>query len=547
MTPEPVYDLAHLGHMELLTPKPDASLKFFVDVMGMTVSGQKGESVYLRGWDDYERYSLKLTGSKTSGMEHMALRARSPQALERRVAALKGSEEIGFTIVSITLSLIAVFIPLFLTGGYIGKLFQEFAITVSVSLVLSLIISLTLTPMMCARLLKTEAKQHGWLYRFFERGFDGLLNAYEHGLKIALHHRLVTLMIMLGTIAVTGYLYYVIPKGFFPQQDTGLIIGIAEAAQDISYDAMVQREGAIINTVLKDPAVDSVGASIGAGGGTTTLNQGRVFIALKPRDQRHANADQIIKRLQTELAAVPGITLYMQAAQDITVGGRLSKTQYQYTLADADSNELNHWSAYFLDKLKSVPGITDVTTDQEHGGPRLNVTVNREVASSFGILPATVDNTLDDAFGQRIVSTMYTALNQYHVVLEVDPRFQTSPDSLNNIYVSSSAGQEVPLSALTNSSITAAPIVINGSEKTRPARQKSYGRLQMCRGLRAGMTTMMIHPAATTPASVGVNNPVRMPPSRITGIIKGSAASRVARAIIPNEARGRLCPIGPKK
>jgi hydrophobe/amphiphile efflux-1 (HAE1) family protein len=376
-------------------------------------------------------------------------------------AALKGSQEIGFTIVSITLSLIAVFIPLFLMGGYIGKLFQEFAITVSVSLVLSLIISLTLTPMMCARLLKAEAKQHGWLYRFFERGFDGLLKAYEHGLKIALRFRLATLMIMIGTIAVTGYLYYVIPKGFFPQQDTGLIFGIAEAAQDISYDAMVQREGAIINTVLKDPAVDSVGASIGAGGGTSTLNQGRVFIALKPRDQRHANADQVIRRLQTTLAAIPGITLYMQAAQDITVGARLSKTQYQYTLSDADSNELNHWSAYFLDKLKGVPGITGVTTDQENAGPRLNVTVNREVASSFGILPATVDNTLDDAFGQRIVSTMYTALNQYHVVLEVDPRFQTSPDALNNIYVSSSAGQEVPLSAVTNSGITAAPIVIN--------------------------------------------------------------------------------------
>jgi hydrophobe/amphiphile efflux-1 (HAE1) family protein len=376
-------------------------------------------------------------------------------------AALKGSQEIGFTIVSITLSLIAVFIPLFLMGGYIGKLFQEFAITVSVSLVLSLLISLTLTPMMCARLLRAEEKQHGRLYRFFERGFDGLLNAYEHGLRIALRHRLITLTIMLGTIVLTGYLYFIIPKGFFPQQDTGMIFGIAEAAQDISYAAMVQREGAIINTVLKDPAVDSVGASIGAGGGTTTLNQGRVFIALKPRDQRKADADQIISRLQAKLAAVPGITLYMQAAQDITVGARLSKTQYQYTLSDADSNELNHWSAYFLNKLKGIPGITGVTTDQENGGPRLNVTVNREVASSFGILPATVDNTLDDAFGQRIVSTMYTALNQYHVVLEVDPRFQSSPDALNNIYVSSSAGQEVPLRAVTNSAVTAAPIVIN--------------------------------------------------------------------------------------
>ena len=376
-------------------------------------------------------------------------------------AAFKGSQEIGFTIVSITLSLIAVFIPLFLMGGYIGKLFQEFAITVSVSLVLSLIISLTLTPMMCARLLKPKAEQHGRLYRLFELGFDGLLGLYERGLKVALRHRFVTLMVMIGTIGLTGYLYFVIPKGFFPQQDTGMIFGIAEAAQDTSYSAMVQRTQAVIGTVLKDPAVDSVGASIGAGGGTSTLNQGRVFIALKPRDRRNVTADQVIRRLQTKLAAISGITLYMQAAQDITVGARLSKTQYQYTLADADSNELNHWSAIFLDKIKKIPGVTGVTTDQENGGPRLNVTVNREVASTFGILPATVDNTLDDAFGQRIVSTMYTALNQYHVVLEVDPRFQSSPDALNNIYVSSSSGQEVPLGALTNHSITAAPIVIN--------------------------------------------------------------------------------------
>jgi HAE1 family hydrophobic/amphiphilic exporter-1 len=374
-------------------------------------------------------------------------------------AALKGSAEIGFTIVSITLSLIAVFIPLFLMGGYVGKLFQEFAITVSVSLVISLVVSLTLTPMMCARLLKHQTGEHGWLYRFFECGFDGLLGLYERGLKVALHHRFVTLLVMLGTIGATGWLYVVIPKGFFPQQDTGMIVGIAEAAQDISYPAMVQRMEMVLNTVLKDPAVASTGAQVGASSGT--LNQGRVFIALKPRDQRDASADQVITRLGTKLANVEGITLYMQAAQDITVGGRLSKTQYQYTLTDADSNELNQWSAFFLDKLKSAPGITDVTTDQENAGPRLNVTVNREVASSFGILPSQIDNTLDDAFGQRIVSTMYTALNQYHVVLEVDPRFQMGPEDLKSIYVNSSAGQQVPLSTLTNTSIMPAPIVIN--------------------------------------------------------------------------------------
>jgi hydrophobe/amphiphile efflux-1 (HAE1) family protein len=383
------------------------------------------------------------------------------EGLSPMEAALKGSSEIGFTIVSITLSLIAVFIPLFLMGGYVGKLFQEFAITVSVSLVLSLVISLTLTPMMCARLLKPESKQHGWLYRLSERGFDGLVGTYGRSLKVALRHRFVTLCIMLGTIAATGYLYVVIPKGFFPQQDTGMIVAIAEAGQDISYAAMVQRMEAVIGTVMKDPAVSSIGSQIGAGGSTVTLNQGRMFIALKPHDQRDVSASQVITRLQAQLAGIQGIALYMQAAQDITVGGRLNKTQYQYTLTDADSNELNHWSAIFLEKLKSMPAITGVTSDQENAGPLLNVTVNREVASSFGILPAIIDNTLDDAFGQRIVSTMFTALNQYHVVLEVDPRFQYGPEALKGIYVNSSSSQEVPLSTLTNSTIKAAPIVIN--------------------------------------------------------------------------------------
>jgi HAE1 family hydrophobic/amphiphilic exporter-1 len=377
-------------------------------------------------------------------------------------AALKGAGEIGFTIVSITLSLIAVFIPLFLMGGYVGKLFQEFAITISVSLVLSLLISLTLTPMMCARLLKSEhGKQHGWFYNQAERGFDGLLHLYERGLKVALRHRFATLMVMFGTIALTGYLYVIIPKGFFPQQDTGMIVGIAEAAQDISFPAMVQRVEAVIGVVQKDPAVASIGAQIGAGGATATLNQGRMFIALKPHDQRDVSADQVISRLQTKLSGIQGITLYMQASQDITVGAKLSKTQYQYTLTDADSNELDHWSAIFLDKLKSIPGIVGVTSDQENAGPRLNVTANREVASSFGILPSTIDNTLDDAFGQRIVSTIFTSLNQYHVVLEVDPRYQYGPEAISNIYVNSSAGQQVPLSALVNSTTTAAPIVIN--------------------------------------------------------------------------------------
>jgi hydrophobe/amphiphile efflux-1 (HAE1) family protein len=376
-------------------------------------------------------------------------------------AALTGAGEIGFTIVSITLSLIAVFIPLFLMGGYVGLLFREFAVTVSVALVLSLLISLTLTPMMCARLLKPHREEHGWLYRLSERGFDGLLNLYEAGLKIVLRHRFATLMVMLGTIVLTGYLYVVIPKGFFPQQDTGLIVGLSEAAQDISFPAMAQRQQAVIDAVLEDPAVASIGSAIGAGGGTTTINNGRVFIALKPHDRRDVTADQVIRRLQTRLARIQGITLYMQAAQDITIGGRLSKTQYQYTLADADPGELNHWAPLFLDKIKTLPGITDVTNDQENAGPLLDITINREVASSFGILPSTIDNILDDAFGQRIVSTMFTMLNQYHVVLEVDPKFQFGPEALNDIYVNSSTGQQVPLTTLVKSVVKVAPLVVN--------------------------------------------------------------------------------------
>jgi hydrophobe/amphiphile efflux-1 (HAE1) family protein len=375
-------------------------------------------------------------------------------------AALKGAGEIGFTIVSITLSLIAVFIPLFLMSGYVGLLFREFAITVSVSLVLSLLISLTLTPMMCARLLKPESRQHGWLYRLFERGFDSLLNLYETGLKIVLRHRFITMMVMLGTIALTGFLFVVIPKGFFPQQDTGLIIGLSEAAQDISFQAMGERQQALLNALMRDPAVASIGSAIGAGGGNTTVNNGRVYIALKPQNQR-GSMDQVIARLRTNLAKIQGITLYMQPAQDITIGGRVSKTLYQYTLNDADPGELNHWAALFLDRIKAVPGIIDVATDQLNAGPMLDITIKREVASTFGILPATIDNTLDDAFGQRIVSTMFTELNQYHVVLEVDPKFQYGPEALNGIYVPSSSGQQVPLSTLVDSVVKVAPLVVN--------------------------------------------------------------------------------------
>jgi HAE1 family hydrophobic/amphiphilic exporter-1 len=375
-------------------------------------------------------------------------------------AAMKGSGEIGFTVVAITFSLIAVFIPLFLMSGYVGLLFREFAIAVSAALLISLVISRTLTPMMCAYLLKPQRQEHGWLYRLFERGFDALLNVYEAGLRIVLRHRLVTLMVMFGTIALTGYLYAIIPKGFFPQQDTGLIIAQSEAAQDISFQAMRERQQALLDAVVRDPAVASVGAAVGAGGGVYTLNDGRLFIQLKPHGQRPP-IWQVIDRLRTNLARIQGITLYMQAAQDITIGARLNKTQFQYTLNDADPGELNHWATLFLDKLKATPSIVDVATDQLNAAPMLDVTIKRDVASSYGIQPYMIDNTLDDAFGQRIVSTIYTTLQQYHVILEVQPKFQYGLDALRGIYVKSASGQQVPISTLVDSVIKVAPLVVN--------------------------------------------------------------------------------------
>jgi len=375
-------------------------------------------------------------------------------------AAMKGSGEIGFTVVAITFSLIAVFIPLFLMSGYVGLLFREFAVTVSVALLISLVISRTLTPMMCAYLLKPESKEHGRLYRIFERGFDGLLDLYEAGLVVVLRHRLLTLMVMLTTIVLTVYLYVIIPKGFFPQQDTGLIIAQSEAAQDISFRAMAERQQALLDAVMRDPAVASAGSAVGAGGGVYTINDGRVFIQLKPGNQRDP-IDKVIARLRTNLGRIQGITLYMQAAQDITIGARLNKTQFQYSLNDANPGELSHWADQFRDKITALHSVTDVATDQLSAGPMLDITIKRDVASSYGILPYTIDNTLDDAFGQRIVSTIYTALQQYHVVLEVDPKFQYSSNALNDIYVKSSSGQQVPISTLVDSAVKVSPLVVN--------------------------------------------------------------------------------------
>ncbi len=293
-----------------------------------------------------------------------------------------------------------------------------------------------------------------------ERGFDGLLYVYEAGLKVVLRHRFITLMVMFGTIALTGYLYVIIPKGFFPQQDTGLIIGQSEAAQDISFRAMEERQQALQYAIMRDPAVATVGSAVGAGGGLYTLNDGRVFIQLKPHGQRDP-IDQVIARLRTNLARIQGITLYMQPAQDITIGARLNKTQFQYTMNDADPGELTHWAGLFLNKLKAIPSIADVTTDQLNAGPMLDITIKRDVAATYGIQPYTIDNTLDDAFGQRIVSTIYTTLQQYHVILEVNPKFQYGPEALSGIYLKSASGQQVPISTLVHSVVKVAPLVVN--------------------------------------------------------------------------------------
>src|ERR1700736_67096 len=377
-------------------------------------------------------------------------------------AALQGAGEIGFTILSISISLIAVFIPLFLMSGTVGLLFQEFAVTVAIAIVISVIVSLTLTPMMCARLLTAEGdRRPGLISRTLEGFFDGLVAVYDRALIMALRHRLITLMVMISTVAATLVLFEEIPKGFFPQQDTGLIVGITEGAQNISPQAMKERTQAVLEVVTKDPAVASANGYIGPGGSTVTENNGRMFITLKPLGQRTATADQVIARLNKALQPVWGITLYMQAAQDITIGARLSKTQYQYTLVDVESDELDHWAPILLQKLQKLPQLTDVASDQQTDGRVMKIEVNRQVASQLGINPSVVDSILYDAFGQRVAARLYTRLNQYFVILEVEPGFQLGPDALSRIYATSASGTQVPLSQFAMITSRVAPIAVN--------------------------------------------------------------------------------------
>ena len=366
-----------------------------------------------------------------------------------REAALKGSREIGFTVLSISVSLVAVFIPLLLMGGIVGRLFREFSITVTAAIAVSALVSLILTPMLCARFLHHENEQHGVIWRAIEAVFDGMLSFYRRTLDRVLHHPFVTLMVFFATMALSVYLYVVIPKGFFPIQDTGLVTGFAEAGQDISPQEMARLMQSLGEVLIKDPGIAAVGSAMGSTGSAQTANTGRFFIGLKPRDQRTTDATGIIDRLRPQLAHIEGVKLTLQPSQDITVGGRIGRGQFQYTLQDADIGELNEWAPKILAKLQTLPQLADVSTDQQGNAPQLMVSINRDQAARFGILPEVIDATLNDAFGQRQVAQYYTQTNTYHVILEVPPEMQGDPNTLDRIYLKSPlTGASVPISTL---------------------------------------------------------------------------------------------------
>jgi multidrug efflux pump len=355
-------------------------------------------------------------------------------------AALVGAEQIGFTIVSLTVSLIAVLIPLLFMGDVVGRLFREFAVTLAVTIIISAVVSLTLTPMMCSRILRHNPQEkQGRFYQASERVFENMIGFYGRTLKVVLRYQGFTLLVALGTLVLTIFLYIVIPKGFFPVQDTGVIQGISQAPASISFAAMAKAQQDLANIILQDPAVESLSSFIGADGTNTTLNSGRMSINLKPLNQRDLSASDVIRRLNNSLSQVNGIKLFMQPVQNITVDDRVSRTQYQYTLEDPDVNELDSWSNRFVDKLKQLPELEDVATDQQTGGLTVSLAIDRVSASRLGITPSTIDQTLYDGYGQRLINIMYTQLNQYHVVLEALPNFANDPGKLNKIYIQSNA------------------------------------------------------------------------------------------------------------
>ncbi len=427
-------------------------------------------------------------------------------------AAMKGAAEIGSTVLSMSISLVAVFIPILLMGGIIGRLFREFAVVLSVAILVSLVVSLTTTPMMCSVLLKKTAT-HGRWYLASERMFNRILKGYEHSLRWVLDHSLLVLMIAIVTLALNVYLYIVIPKGFFPQQDTGRLNGNIVADQAISFSAMQQKLAQLSAIVQQDPGVDTVLLFSGGGGGTTT-NTGRVFIALKPLAERKVSADQIINRLRPKLAVVAGATLYLQAVQDVRIGGRQSPAQYQYTIESPDLPTLNHWGPLLLKELKGIHELTDVNSDAQNKGLAANLVIDRPTAARLGVTPEAIDNVLYDAFGEREIATTYTPLNQYYVVMVVDPVFWQDPGALNNIYVSSASGGMVPLSAFTHYENGTAPITINHSS-VFPSVTFSFN---LAPGVALGTAVTLINAAE---ARVGV-------PSSIARAFSGTAQAFTA-------------------
>ncbi|PWT89004.1 MAG: multidrug transporter subunit MdtC, partial [Proteobacteria bacterium] len=373
-------------------------------------------------------------------------------------AAMKGASEIGFTVLSMSTSLVAVFIPILMMGGIVGRLFREFAVVLSVAIGVSLFVSLTTTPMMCAKFLKHDSGKHGRAYRFSENAFNRLLRTYDVSLRWVLRHQFLILLVTIGTVCLNGYLFIITPKGFFPQQDTGRINGMIQGDQDLSFAAMAQKMRVFTDIVAKDPAVDSVTSFTGGGSGGSTA---RLFAQLKPLNERKLSADQVIARIRAKSQGVPGAALFLQAVQDLSVGGRFGGAQYQYTLQADNLQDLNHWAPVIMERLRKVPELRDVNSDQQTHGLASNLVVDRDTASRLGVNMQDIDNTLSDAFGQRQVSNIYKGLNQYHVVMEVAPEMQTGPEALKTIYVPSRSGRLVPLSAFAHYEPSSTPLSVN--------------------------------------------------------------------------------------
>jgi multidrug efflux pump len=430
------------------------------------------------------------------------------------VAALKGAEQIGFTILSLTVSLIAVLIPLLFMGDVVGRLFREFAVTLAVTIVVSAVVSLTLTPMMASRILKhNPTEKQSRFYQASQHIFDSMIAFYGRTLKFVLRFQTLTLLVALGTLLLTVFLYIVIPKGFFPVQDTGIIQGISQAPPAIGHQAMAEKQQQIADALLQDPAVESLSSFIGADGTNITTNSGRMSINLKPLDQRNLNASDVIRRLQSKLNDVQGIQLFMQPVQNITVDDRVSRTQYQFTLEDPDPNELSDWTNKFVDRLRQLPELEDVATDQQPGGLAVSLVIDRPTASRLGIAPTTIDNTLYDAFGQRQINTMYTQLNQYHVILESEPQFQLDPNKLNKLYIQSNAA----------SGTTGAPASSTGNGSTS-----------------AGSNALTTSPLYTASA-----NTLSPPPNALTSRASATTSSRGATSAgATSSAESSAVPLG---